>query len=165
MAKVPAFARAFAGRRRIVGADLWDRSYLDLNGPATVTIGAGNHGEIGFGAMQATLDLGYGPSMVFFTWTGSDELDEVNGDGHAELLDDGTIEIASPIITATKPFLTQNATLLQQPVRLGLSWPDGRVVCHAVSSKTSAQGINQLSLNYQGQQGFRKTLQNGSKRD
>ncbi len=81
------------GRWRIVGADLWDRAYLDLDGPATITIGADNHGEIAFGAMQATLDLGYGPSMVFFTWIGSDEMDEVNGDGHAELVDDGTIEI------------------------------------------------------------------------
>ncbi len=43
--------------------------------------------------MQATLDLGYGPSMVFFIWAGFDEMDEVTGDGHAELLDDGSIEI------------------------------------------------------------------------
>lgn len=78
---------------RIVEADLWDRAYLDLDGPATITIGAGNRGEIAFGAMQATLDLAYGRSMVFFTWIGSDEMDEVNCDGHAELLGDGTIEI------------------------------------------------------------------------
>jgi hypothetical protein len=31
--------------------------------------------------------------MVFFTWVGFDEMDEVTGDGHAELLDDGSIEI------------------------------------------------------------------------
>lgn len=55
------------GRWRIVEADLWDRAYLDLDGPAMITVGAGNHGEIAFGAMQATLDLGYSPSMVFFT--------------------------------------------------------------------------------------------------
>lgn len=81
------------GRWRIVEADLWDHDHLDLCGPATITIGADNHGEIAFGAMQATLDLGYGPSMVFFTWDGFDEMDEVTGDGHAELLDDGSIEI------------------------------------------------------------------------
>lgn len=81
------------GRWRIVEADLWDRAYLDLDGPAMITIGAGNRGEIAFGAMQATLDLGYSPSMVFFKWTGFDEMDEVTGDGHAELLDDGAIEI------------------------------------------------------------------------
>jgi len=81
------------GRWRIIEADLWDRAYLDLDGPAMITIGAGNRGEIAFGAMQATLDLGYSPSMVFFTWTGFDEMDKVTGDGHAELLDDGAIEI------------------------------------------------------------------------
>ena len=31
--------------------------------------------------------------MAFFTWTGSDKMDEVTGDSHAELLDDGSIEI------------------------------------------------------------------------
>lgn len=81
------------GSWRIVEADIWERGYLDLCGPAVVTIGADNHGEISFGALQAGLDLSYGPSMVFFTWTGYDEMDEVTGEGHAELLDDGSIEI------------------------------------------------------------------------
>jgi hypothetical protein len=30
------------GRWRIVEADLWDRDYLDLDGPAAITIGADN---------------------------------------------------------------------------------------------------------------------------
>jgi hypothetical protein len=81
------------GRWRIVEADLWDRGYLNLGGPATITIGADNNGEIAFGALQAGLDLSYSPSMVFFTWAGCDEMDEVTGDGSAELLDDGSIEI------------------------------------------------------------------------
>ena len=81
------------GRWRIVEADLWDRDHLDLCGPASITIGAGNHGEIAFGAMQAGLELEYGRSMVFFTWAGFEEMDEVSGSGSAELLDDGTLEI------------------------------------------------------------------------
>ncbi|MBV7518356.1 hypothetical protein [Ensifer sp. ENS12] len=76
------------GRWRIVEADLWGRDYLDLVEPATITIRANGHGEIAFGAMQAGLELGYSTSMVSF-----DELDEVSGDGHAELLDSGSIEI------------------------------------------------------------------------
>jgi hypothetical protein len=44
--------------------------------------------------MQASLDLGYGQSTVSFTWSGFDEMDEVSGDGHAELLDDHSIEIS-----------------------------------------------------------------------
>lgn len=81
------------GRWHIVEADLWDRAYLDLSGPATIMIRGDNHGEIAFGAMQASLDLGYSRSMIFFRWAGFDEMDEVSGDGHAELLDDGTLEI------------------------------------------------------------------------
>ena len=41
--------------------------------------------------MQASLDLEYGRSMVFFTWAGFDEMDEVSGSGSAELLDDGSL--------------------------------------------------------------------------
>jgi len=80
-------------RWRIVEADLWDRDFLDLVEPAMMTIGADGHGEIAFGAMQATLELEYSRSMVFFTWTGFEEMDEVNGSGSAELLDDGSLEI------------------------------------------------------------------------
>ena len=81
------------GRWRIVEADLWDRDHLDLVGPATIAIRADGRGEIAFGAMQAGLDLEYGRSVVFFTWQGFDEMDEVTGSGSAEMLDDGSIEI------------------------------------------------------------------------
>ena len=79
---------------RIVEADLWDRDYLDLVAPATLTIGTDGHGEIAYGAMQASLELEYSYSMVVFTWAGFDEMDQVSGSGSAELNDDGTIEIA-----------------------------------------------------------------------
>ena len=78
------------GRWRIVEADLWDRDYLDLVDIAVIIIEADGHGEIAFGAMQATLGLGYSPSMVSFTltkWTKS-------RDGHAELLGDDSIQIS-----------------------------------------------------------------------
>jgi hypothetical protein len=81
------------GRWRIVEADLWDRAHLDLVEPATMTIGADGHGEISFGALQPGLDLEYGRNLVFFTWAGFEEGDEVTGSGSAELDDDGTIEI------------------------------------------------------------------------
>jgi len=81
------------GSWRIIEADLWDRDYLDLVEPATMTIRADGHGEIVFGALQAGLDLEYAQDMVFFTWAGFDEMDEVSGSGSAELLDDGSVEI------------------------------------------------------------------------
>lgn len=58
-----------------------------------MTIRADGRGEIAFGAMQAGLDLEYARSMVFFTWAGFDEMDEVTGTGSADLLDDGSLEI------------------------------------------------------------------------
>jgi hypothetical protein len=81
------------GRWRVVEADLWDRDHLDLVEPAMLVIQDDGHGEIGFGALQAGLDLEYGRSMVFFTWAGFDEMDQVTGSGAAELLEDGTLEI------------------------------------------------------------------------
>ena len=81
------------GRWRIVEADIWDRQYLDLCGSATILIQANGRGEISFGALQAGLDIEYSRVSVGFTWGGFDEMDEVSGDGSAELLDDGSIEI------------------------------------------------------------------------
>lgn len=97
------------GAWRITGSDLWDRDYLDLTGPAKLSIKSDGQGEIAFGAMQASLDLEYGREIAFFRWYGFDEMDEVTGSGSAELLDDGTLVIAfvydngdEAIITAIK---------------------------------------------------------------
>ena len=81
------------GRWRIVEADLWDRDYLDLVEPAYITFCDDGTDEFAFGVVNATLDIEYGQSVVFFTWTGFDEGDEVSGSGSAELDDNGTIEI------------------------------------------------------------------------
>lgn len=81
------------GRWRIVEADLWDRDYLDLVGPAMLSIDDDGHGEIAFGALQAGLDIEYARSIVFFTWAGCDEMEEINGSGSAELLEDDSLEI------------------------------------------------------------------------
>jgi len=40
MAKVPAFAKAFAGRWRIVETDVWDEDFLDLVEQAHLTFRA-----------------------------------------------------------------------------------------------------------------------------
>ena len=61
--------------------------------PATITITDHGRGEIAFGALQAGLDIEYSRSSVGFTREGVDEMDEASGDGSAELLDDGSIEI------------------------------------------------------------------------
>jgi hypothetical protein len=81
------------GRWRIVEADLWNSDYLDLVEPAYITFGEDGTGEFAFGVVNATLDIEYGQSVVFFTWIGFDEGDAVSGSGSAELQDDGAIEI------------------------------------------------------------------------
>jgi hypothetical protein len=81
------------GRWRIVEADLWDRDYLDLVEPAYVTFGKDGRGEFAFGAMNATLELEYARRLIFFSWAGCDEGDEMTGSGSAQLDDDGILEI------------------------------------------------------------------------
>lgn len=81
------------GRWRIVEADIWDRDHLDLCGPATIKIGDNGRGEIAFGALEAALAIAYGRASIDFTWGGCDEGDQVQGEGSAELLEDGSIEI------------------------------------------------------------------------
>ena len=90
--KAPANCRLI-GRWRIVEADLWDRAHLDLCGPAALTITA-QGGEIAFGALEAGLEVEYARDSIGFHWAGCEEGDEVDGEGTAELLDDGEIEFA-----------------------------------------------------------------------
>jgi hypothetical protein len=77
--KAPANCRLI-GRWRIVESDLWDRAHLDLS-------------KIAFGALEGGLEVEYARDSIGFHWAGREEGDEVEGEGTAELLDDGTIEI------------------------------------------------------------------------
>jgi hypothetical protein len=79
--KAPANCRLI-GRWRIVEADIWDRAYLNLSGPATLTITA-QGGEIAFGALEAGLEVEYARDSIGFRWAGCDEGDEVEGEGTA----------------------------------------------------------------------------------
>jgi len=130
------------GRWRIVEADIWDRRYLDLCGPATILIRANGRGEISFGALQAGLDIEYSRDSVGFTWEGFDEMDEVSGDGSAELLDDSSIEIefayhnGDEAVLKAKRDTSSTAARRDQPrhqsrnppnERSGPIWRDGRV--------------------------------------
>lgn len=104
-------AHPLLGRWRIVSANLWGRDHLDLCAlrcpphraslvvapgqlrPATLVIRPNGDGEIAFGALQASLDVDYGPDEIGFTWGGFDEMDEVTGEGSAELQADGSLQI------------------------------------------------------------------------
>ena len=84
------------GKWRIMESDQWDKDYLDLVEPAKAIFAdpnSKNHSEITFGVVDVLLALEYSPTMMAFTFHGSDEFDEVSGSGWAEVLDDGTLEI------------------------------------------------------------------------
>lgn len=98
------------GNWRIVEADTWDRDYLDLVGPAKMTIGHEGRGEIAFGALHVSLDIEYARDLIGFTWQGFDEGDEISGDGSAELLDDGSIEIEFSIHRGDEAILKARRT-------------------------------------------------------
>jgi hypothetical protein len=72
MAKVPAFAKAFAGRWRIVEMDTWDNNFLDLVEEAHITFQGSSDGEIVFGALTGFLDVRYGSrdgsACAEFSW-------------------------------------------------------------------------------------------------
>ena len=107
------------GRWRIVAADLWERDYLDLGGPAMLDIGEDGHGEIAFGAMQASLDLAYGHSDVAFTWAGFDaKWTRSAAPGRPSSSMTAPWRSSSTAITATTPFCVLSTPLLQQPASL-----------------------------------------------
>ena len=81
------------GRWRIVEADQWDREYLDLVETAFIRFDRDGYGELAFGVVTAGLNLNYARTLVFFTFAGSDEGDEVSGSGSAELTEDGALKI------------------------------------------------------------------------
>ena len=87
MAKIPAFARAFAGRWRIAEMDTWDTDFLDLVEEAHITFRGAAEGEIAFGALKGFLDVRYGSrdgsAAAEFSWRGHDDADEACGRGWA----------------------------------------------------------------------------------
>lgn len=81
------------GKWRIVSSDVWDRDFLDLVEPAYILFSPQGGSEFAFGAVTGTMDCSFGGNTAFFTWVGSDEMDEVSGSGEAELDDDGTLTV------------------------------------------------------------------------
>ncbi len=53
------------GKWRINEADLWDRDYLDLVGPAHITFEGNGHGEFAFGCVNGGLDCEYSRRIIF----------------------------------------------------------------------------------------------------
>ena len=85
MAKVPAFAKAFAGRWRIVEMDVWDNDVLDEVAEAHITFKGSAGGDIAFAALSGSLDVRYGArdgsACAEFSWEGFDDNEPACGRG------------------------------------------------------------------------------------
>jgi hypothetical protein len=83
------------GGWRITQMDLWDLDDIDLEGPASIELGADRTGRFHFIAVEGWMDcrrqIVEGRPLVDFTWEGHDEGDQVNGRGWATLEPDGTL--------------------------------------------------------------------------
>ena len=79
---------------RITGMSTWDRAYIDLVEPGFITFATHEMGEMAFGVVTATLDCAFdvGKTDVSFKFTGSDEGDEISGEGSAEPTGPNTIK-------------------------------------------------------------------------
>jgi hypothetical protein len=81
------------GKWRIVEIEGYDSDYADLVEPACILFDASGHGEFRLGVMVAETNGVPGQTIAHFRWGGSDEGDEVSGEGWAELAQDGSLEV------------------------------------------------------------------------
>ena len=89
MPSISELKRPYLERWRITGAGCFDREYLDLVGEAHILIPPSGNGEMAFGALTASLEIWIAPGMLLFDWHGSDEGEEVFGEGSIELTGEG----------------------------------------------------------------------------
>lgn len=89
MSKVPTFAKAFAGRWRILEMYVWDHDVLDLGEEAHLSFEGVSDGEIAFVAVKGFLDVRYGSrdgsACAEFSWQGHDDAEEASGRGWVTL--------------------------------------------------------------------------------
>jgi hypothetical protein len=79
---------------RIVEMELWDKDYIDLEGPGFIKFDKGGKGHFRFGAVQGDLDCrveNYAETeRIEFSWEGNNDADHACGRGWA-VLRNGTL--------------------------------------------------------------------------
>ena len=83
---------SIAGRWRIVEMPDYVEDYPDMMEPAYIEFAADGSGEFAFGCVTGQIFGAGDTDAVEFSWQGSDEMDEVQGDGWAELQPDGSLK-------------------------------------------------------------------------
>jgi hypothetical protein len=81
---------SLTGRWRIVELPGYEADYADMVEPAYILFGP-TRGEFAFGCVTGSFAGASKSDAVAFDWDGNDEMDEVRGDGWAELQDDGSL--------------------------------------------------------------------------
>ena len=76
------------GKCRIVELPGYETDYADMMEPAYILFGSAT-GEFAFGCVTGSFPGGADTNAVRFDWEGNDEMDEVRGDGWAQLDPDG----------------------------------------------------------------------------
>jgi hypothetical protein len=66
---------------------------------------------------RASLDVEYGPTSIAFTWIGSDEMDEVSGEGKPNCSKTASSRSNSNTTMATRPSSKRLGKVFQQPAR------------------------------------------------
>ncbi|MFQ5923677.1 MAG: hypothetical protein ACE5M4_12620 [Anaerolineales bacterium] len=81
--------KQFLGTWRLVETEMWDSDALDLLGPAHITFGTNQLGEIQLIAIQGSIDYRASERdskpYVEFSWSGFDDNDQSSGRGWARL--------------------------------------------------------------------------------
>lgn len=77
--------KAVIGNWRIMGMEVWDADYIDMDVPAHITIRKDLTGEFQFGLVQGDIDgrvdAANGVFRLDFSWSGFDENDSMSGRG------------------------------------------------------------------------------------
>ena len=79
------------GKWRIVKMPDYEADFPDMMDPAYILFGKSG-GKFVFGCVTGAIHGTAKGDAVEFTWSGNDEMEEVCGDGWAELQSDGTLE-------------------------------------------------------------------------
>jgi hypothetical protein len=79
------------GKWRIVKMPDYESDFLDMMEPAYILFDRSGS-EFAFGCVTGMIHGIVEGDSVEFTWSGNDEMDEVSGNGRAELLEDDTLQ-------------------------------------------------------------------------
>jgi hypothetical protein len=80
------------GRWRITAMPDYGPDFPDMMEPAYILFGENGSGEFAFGCVTGHIWGGADAASIGFSWTGNDEMDQANGDGWAELQQDGSLK-------------------------------------------------------------------------